>query len=177
MKKLIILSAFLFCFTIISCNESVKENAVVNKEDAIEYNDFLATSIDPVITKMLDFEEALFVADNEKIKALYAELISITLETRKKISERPAFDGNETFKNSLLEIMNFYTTVAEKDYSRIIQLIESENELSQEVSDKIEEILTTIYDRENEYYINFEKEVSLYAKKYNLEVNELNESY
>lgn len=174
MKKLILVILVIFCFNAISCDEVKKE---VSKEDAIEYNNFLVTSIDPVVTKMLDFEEAIYEEDKEKIKLLHADLVSLTAETRKKITEKPPFDDNESFKNSLLEIIDYYKSVAENDYNLIIKMIEDENELSEEEFDKIEDIISNMYDKENEYYNNFEKEVNTYAKKYSIEINELNEFY
>ena len=140
----------------------------VKKEAAIEYNDFLNNTIEPVVSKMLDFEEVIYTGDRKKLYALHAELVKFTLETRLKIIEKPAFDGNEALKNAILLIADFYKSIAENDYHQIIKIIESQEELTQEKADEIEKIISEIYDKENEYYNLLENETNAYSKKYNI---------
>ncbi|MDQ3190560.1 MAG: hypothetical protein M3Q58_03115, partial [Bacteroidota bacterium] len=120
---------------------------------------------------------AIYEDDSEKVKLLHAELVTYTNEARKTINEKPVFDGNDSFKNSILSIMDFYKSVAENDYKKIITILETEEELSDESADKIEDIFSAMYDKENEYYNELEKEVNIFAKKYEIEVNDLNALY
>ena len=157
-RLILALCAFLM---LAACNQ-------VKKEAAIEYNDFLNNTIDPVVSKMLDFEEAIYTGDRKKLYVLHAELVKFTHETRLKIIEKPAFDGNEALKNAILLIADFYKSIAENDYHQIIKIIESQEGLTQEKADEIEKIISKIYDKENEYYNLLENETSAYSKKYNI---------
>ena len=157
-RLILILNAVLMLAT---CNQ-------VKKKDAIEYNDFLNNAIDPLVSKMLDFEEAIYTEDRKKLYALHAELVKFTNETRLKIIEKPAFDGNEALKNSILLIADFYKSIAENDYHQIIKIIESQEGLTQEKADEIEKIISKIYDKEREYYNLLENETNAYSKKYNI---------
>lgn len=171
MKKLIILITL--SSIIFSCTEARKE---VSKEDAIRYNNFLVHSIDQVVIKMLDFEEAIYEEDKDKIKLLHAELKSLISKTRQKVGQKPAFDGNESFKNSLIDILNYYKHVIDNDYDSIIKLVDNKKEFK-ENSDKIETIISKVYDNENEYYSKFEEEVISFADKYKLDIKELDDFY
>ena len=158
-RLILALSAFLM---LAACNH-------VKKEAAIEYNDFLNNTIDPVVSKMLDFEEAIYTGDRKKLYALHAELLKFTNETRLKIIEKPAFDGNEALKNAILLIADFYKSIAENDYYQIIKIIESQEGLTHEKADEIEKIISKIYDKENEYYNLLENETNAYSQKYNID--------
>jgi hypothetical protein len=164
MRNIIILLAGLICLNFYSCDDKTPDKA-------IEYNEFLMKSINPVVAKMADFEEAVYVDDSQKLEDIRRDFSTFVVELREKINAKEAFDGNERFKSAALEMLNFYGAVSEKHYLDIISLKQKDLRLKDETVDKIEDIIWDIYKKENVLYEKFEQEANLYARKYGFHTN------
>ena len=52
----------------------------VKKKEAIAYSNFLNNTIDPLVSKMFDFEEAIYKEDCKKLYVLHAELVNLLMK-------------------------------------------------------------------------------------------------
>lgn len=162
MYKYIFIITVTCCILLGSCASPEKENA-------LEYKDFLIKSIDPVVEKMVDFEDAVYNDDCQKLETIRKELHVYAAGLKEKINRKQAYDGNEKFKAIALEMLNFYTAVTEKQYQTIVKLKEQDVGLRDETVEKIEDILSEIYHKENTLYQKFEAEARLFSEKYGFE--------
>jgi hypothetical protein len=163
MKKLILLLSGIATLT--ACS-------TVKTEEAVNYNQFLYNSIDPVLNKMIDFEMAAFEDNPEKLQVIHKELMQTIQESEQMIEKKEAFDGNESFKKAALNIVNFYKDITETDYASIIQIAAKEI-VSDDDEIKIEEIINLVYEKENSVYNSFEKEATLFSEKYGFKLESL----
>jgi hypothetical protein len=146
---------------LISCLESNPENEV------LEYNRFLNESINPVVKKMADFEDAVYEGDEQRLIIIRNEMKDFVLVLKEKIEAKKAYDGNEEYKEAAIEILNFYDAISEKHYLNIIRLMETTQH--RQSFDTIENILTDLYRKEHVLYKNFERRSKEYKDKYGIQ--------
>lgn len=162
MKKLLLLLLPLLIFS--ACDKKSKT------DEAISYNDTLVNSFDPITQKMVEFEMALYDSKSTDIDRMYDDLSTSIDRTVKFISEKPAFDGNESFKNAALDIVKFYDSVIDNEYKQMLEMIKSDT-LSAEDEQRLGAAIDSTYSKEAQYYNAFEKEQAAFAAKYKFNVN------
>jgi hypothetical protein len=162
MFKLFSLQIFLLFLFLSSCSDPK------TTEKAYNYNQFIYKTIDPVLDKMIAFEMAAFDEDTGKLEEIRKELISVIDQSVSSIKKTEVFDGNEDFKNSALDILNFYKQVSANEYLEIIKLVRKLTPDEKEL--KIYDIVNVIYQKENEFYFKFETESGKFAEKYGFKV-------
>jgi hypothetical protein len=159
MLKQIRISAAIFFMLLLSCNDEQK------MQDAYNYNQFIYSTMDPVLDKMIVFEMAAFDEDTEKLEMVLQELIHQIDVSESTIKTTEAFEGNDALKNSAIEILSFYRSVTNDEYQNIINIIIA-TPGAVDTEYKIHDILNDIYKKETRYYDTFEQESSKFAEKY-----------
>ncbi len=164
MRKIFISLACLIFISYYACETPVKTNA-------LEYNNFLIKSIDPVVARMVDFEDAVYTDDLHKLENTRKDFKQFVAKLKNEINEKKAFDGNEKFKDAALEMLNFYNAVSERQYQTIVKLKANDKRLNDETVEQIEDIISEIYYKEHALYEKFEAEARIFAEKYGIESN------
>lgn len=168
MKPVILLIAIVFTFTTGAFAQKFTE--------ASEYNDYIVELQNKIGYKMLEFNERIGEegATLESVTPYHSALVQTTKDVIADLKKLPAFEGNSSFKNSAVDLFNFYLKTIEVDYKEMMELIFSET-MDEAALERLSQILEQITTDEAVYDENFAREQQAFADKYNFDLidNEL----
>ena len=93
------------------------------------------------------------------------EILLKSNKVMKRIKRMPAFEGEDGYKNAVLEILNKYQALAAKDYKQLIIFQKRLDEPGAVTSADEVELYNKMVDRHNEIISNYNKEVPVLLKK------------
>lgn len=162
MNKIWILISIFALIIVNACNTKQTENAVA-------YNDSLVKSFDPVIDRMIEFESAIY-DDEAPLEEIYKEMKNISDSSIAYIEKIPTFQDGESLKQRAIDVLKFYIRIITENYQKILTLITSSDNLSEEAEDFIDYLLRESYKEESNVMEAFEKEQKNFARKHNFKI-------
>lgn len=170
MKPVILLIAIVFTFATGAFSQNFTE--------ASKYNDYIVELQNKIGYKMLEFNERMGEEDAtlESVTPYHTALLQTTKDVIADLKKMPAFEGNTSFRNSAIDLFNFYLKTIEVDYKEMMELIFAER-IDDASLERLNQILEQITEEEAVYDENFAREQQAFADKYNFDLidNELQE--
>ncbi|SFU42579.1 hypothetical protein SAMN05216480_10388 [Pustulibacterium marinum] len=158
-KLLIAFSLFFFGFAQVEAQE---------KNKALEYLEFLSKENEKLNTQVWQYTKA--VAHDKrprKIEKTRKNLVTQIQLSKRKISQMPSVDGDDTYKNEFVNYLTIYENSINNDYAKIVDLKEIAEQsydameayilLQEKVDEKMEHASTEI-----------DSAQATFAKKYNI---------
>lgn len=161
MKRLFTVICLLMLF---ACNSS--------KEKAIIYNDTFVEQELLVINKEDSLIEAISRNQTEIAKVVYQNFLFQIKSSTKIINNTASFEGETEFRKAILNLFKTYQSVAENEYSDMINISEIPDERYTKVDDEKLITLTKKIDAElNEKMNIFANAQKKFADKYHFELS------
>ena len=150
-----------FLMTMTSCGPTT--------EDAIAHNDKIVADQ----KDMLELEDDLIYAitedgDLDVIEEAYDDYVKYLEETLKKYEEMDAFDENDTFRKSMIDLLTTFLDVAKGEYRDLIDIWSKDAEdLTEQDFDDWDQLIEDIDDKEIKANDNFLDAQKDFAAEYN----------
>jgi hypothetical protein len=179
MKKiayLLTLSLFVVA-VLMSCGskEGEKTDEKGNTIDPKAYNDKLIGIQTQVISKFLDMSKTFTLQDKSAIDQAYAKVLKATGEAVEAVKLVGPYDGDDTFRQKLQALLEFYKSIAEIEYKEMIAIISKGPSITPEDMAKLEELNKSIRERENKLDSEMSQAQAAFTAKFGvkLKANEL----
>lgn len=179
MKKIAyLLSLSLFVVAMLmSCGskEDVKTEVKDSTIDPKAYNDKLIGIQTSVIRKFLDMSTTFSSQDKAAIEVAYAKVLKATGEAVEEIKKVSPYDGDDTFRQKLQTLLEFYKSIAEIEYKEMIAIITKGAAITPEDQAKLEELSNSIKEREKVLDTEMSQAQKAFTSKFGvqLKANEL----
>ncbi len=172
MKKTITF-ATLFSFALlifVGCGETKKDTM-----DVKDYNDKLVAIQTSVVKSFLALTDAFSTGDKTKIDAAYAAALKATVDAVEAIKKEGPFEGDDTMRQKLQTLLEFYKSLAENEFKEMITIMAKYPNITPEEQNKLVEINNSITEREKKLDADFQVAHDAFAEKFGLRVvdNEL----
>ncbi len=165
MRKLVYtLSLAMFVMiTLMACGE---------KGNPKEYNDKLIGIQNTVIKEFLELSNTFASNDKAKIDVAYAKALKVTADAVEAIKKEGPYDGDDTFRQKLQALLEFYKSIVEKEYKEMIDILAKGAEITPEDMAKLEELQKSITEREKGLDAEMLKAQSDFATKHGVGLKE-----
>ncbi len=137
-------------------------------ENAKEYQEKLVAIQGTVVSPILDLYKAMKTRDMDKINPACANAVKACAESIEAVKNYGAFGGDDTMRQKLEALLEFYKSMIDKDLKEVIAIIAKGEPFSQEDKDRVRAITKGIGDREVKYDAGFRDAVEVFAGKYGL---------
>ena len=155
----VLFSALAVIFLLTACNQKAKR--------AKEYHDNLLHSVQVVIDSSLEYGDAIQSHDKDRALRAQQQYSSLVDKTIEKINTTGNFDGDTILKHYSLELLGFYRTSLDKDFTPFLNGLKS-NELSAEESTIADSLYSKLTMTENNYWERFDWAEKKFSKQYEL---------
>lgn len=157
--KPVLFIAFAVALLITACNQKAK--------NAKAYHDNLLHSVQVVIDSSLEFGDA--VQSHETARMLkaqqqYSSLVDRTIGT---INEAGNFEGDTLLKHYSLELLGFYRTTLDKDFTPFLKSL-SDSALTEQQAATADSLYSNLTMTENNYWERFDWAEKKFSKQYEL---------
>lgn len=164
MKKFFLFLGIALTATFIACGPTT--------DDAIKHNDSIVADQKEMLELESNFVDAIVNGDDEgDIKSSFKEYKDFLSETKKKYDEMEAFDDKDTFRKAMIDLLDVFSKVADKEYEEMVEIYTKDaEELTEEDFERWEELTTIVDEKEakaNDAFLDAQKE---FAKEYNFEL-------
>lgn len=150
-------------FVLLGCSSERKE--------AVEYNDKIISEQNKIIEKSIGFISSFETSNYSLIDSLRLELISQIENSIKELEKMQDFEGNDSLRQSALDLYKFYKQVYENEFKEITQIITKDSlQITEDDIIKHNILTRKIKNEEIKYDNNFQKAQQSFAKKYNLNI-------
>jgi hypothetical protein len=178
MKKQLFLWS-LTALLLVSCqNEKPKGANGVTYQSAVEYNDYIVGRQTTLMKNIMNFVQ---VAQNDLDSAelLLDKYVKETSIMVKDIKGMPPFKGDSTLRDAAVGIFGFYKKIFDKDYRDIIHLRKEQDGTSQDIEDRINQIVKNVEEEEKGFDNRFQSAQKAFAKsnKMKLIENEMQKEF
>ena len=134
---------------------------------AVAYNDRIIALQTRVVKGMIDFSKSFDAGDKSVMEKKHAELLSTIQGVIKEAQTIEGFDGNTEFRDAAVEMFNFYDSIAKKEYKEIMGILTKETPEATDLP-RINEIVTSISQREEQLDSKFQGIQQAFARKHNI---------
>lgn len=114
MQSLTVFTLFILLF-LTGCSSTPKMSAT-------EYNDFIVKEQQLIVNEMRQFNND-DGSNLERIEQKRLKIVTQCDSSLYKIEQLEDFDGNTALKSAALELFNFYKTVCDSEYSKMITIM------------------------------------------------------
>ncbi len=157
----------LFLLTVlmlVNCGKGPKE--------AEEYNNRLVAIQNNVIKTFIGLGESFSSKDKTKIDAAWAAAQKVTADAVEAVKKEGPFDGDDTFRQKLQALLEFYKSVVDIDYKELVEIIGKYPDLTQEDQQRANDINASVAERERPLDAEYQAVQKAFAEKYNLILKE-----
>jgi len=134
---------------------------------AVAYNDRIIAMQTRVVRGMIDFSKSFDAGDKSVMEKKYKELLSTIQGVIKEAQSIEGFDGNTQFRDAAVEMFSFYDSIAKKEYKEIMDILTKETPDETDLP-RINEIVTSISQREEQLDRKFQGIQQAFARKHNI---------
>jgi hypothetical protein len=157
--KRVLFSALVAILLFSACNQKAKR--------AREYHDNLLHSVQVVIDSSLEYGDAIQSHDKDRATRAQKQYSSLVDKTIAKIEEAGNFDGDTSLKYYSLELLGFYRTTLDKDFTPFLNSIKA-NEFTEEESAAADSLYNKLTMTENNYWERFDWAEKKFSKQFEL---------
>jgi hypothetical protein len=177
-KSAYFLSLLLFAMAIlIGCGskDGGKPGEKGESGDPKAYNDKLIGIQNTIIKEFIALSNTFSGADKAAIDAAYAKAVKVTGEAVEAIKKEGPYEGDDTFRQKLQALLEFYKSIVEKEYKDMIAIISKGQAITPEDMTKLQELQKSISERETKFDSEMQAAQSAFASKHGvqLKANEL----
>jgi hypothetical protein len=158
-NKRVLFSALAGVMLFSACNLKAKR--------AKEYHDNLLHSVQVVIDSSLEYGDAIQSHDKDRAIRAQQQYSSLVDKTIAKIEAAGNFEGDTSLKYYSLELLGFYRTSLDKDFTPFLSSLKS-NEFSEEESAAADSLYTRLTTTQNNYWDRFDWAEKKFSKQYEL---------
>lgn len=134
--------------------------AIAGSAEAIAYNDKIVTEQNNIGKKILDFS----AAPNEASLAAIREQTDASL---KELNQMKPYEGNKELLDAAKALFSFYHEVSENEYKEILAMLNNKDKYSnEEFTSKLNQLVTSISDKEKPLDERFSTAQKAFAGKY-----------
>jgi hypothetical protein len=166
---------FGYSFTDISVKNTVSvsksEKSFDNNDDAIAYNDQMIDIQIIVDNALVDFLDAIDTYNPETIKTAKAKTLAEIKKAQKAVSKMKKFNKNGEYKKAMLELISMYKDITDNELTKIISLVTSGNEMSEEDWSKYSALYDSALLKYNTAFDKFNAWQDGFAAEYDFTVN------
>lgn len=122
---------------------------------AVEYNDYIITQQNRVLTAITDFNLSL---DSGSIRYAHSKrdvIASVADDALLKLKKLPAYKGNTQFRAVTITLFEFYKSSAEVEYKEMIDLVMRPEKITNEIMKRINQLVDQVSDYEKKLDANF----------------------
>lgn len=164
MKKTIFLWAF-SALLLLSCkNEKPKGANGMTYASAVEYNDYIVGRQSTLMKNIMNFVQVA-QTDLDSAELLLDKYVKETGNMVKDIKGMPPYNGDSTLRDAAVSIFGFYKKIFDKDYREIIHLRKEQDGTSQDIEDRINQIVKNVETEEIGFDDRFQSAQKDFAKK------------
>ena len=147
-------------------------------ESAIEFNDFIIDEQTKIGEKIVILMDEFEIGTRESAKVKHQELIVQTKASLRALQSVKSFTGGARFKQASLSLFNFYQSICETEYARMIDIYFSEDYSDEDVAE-LTKMMEDITAREKAYDEEFAAAQEEFAKAngFDLKENELQKEF
>jgi hypothetical protein len=158
-NKRVLFSALVSVLLFSACNQKAKH--------AKEYHDNLLHSVQVVIDSSLEYGDAIQSHDRDRAVRAQQQYSSLVDKTIAKIEAAGNFEGDTILKHYSLELLGFYRTSLDKDFTPFLSGLKS-NSFSEEESATADSLYSKLTMTENNYWERFDWAEKKFSKQYEL---------
>lgn len=134
---------------------------------AVAYNDRIISMQSRIVQSMIDFSKSFDTGDRSAMEKKHAQLLSTIQSAIKEAQAIEGFDGNTQFRDAAVEMFNFYDSIAKKEYKEIMDILKKDTPEEADLT-RINEIVTSISQREEQLDKKFQGIQQAFARKHNI---------
>jgi hypothetical protein len=134
---------------------------------AVAYNDRIISLQSRIVKSMIDFSKSFDTDDKNAMEKKHAQLLSTIQSAIKEAQTIEGFDGNTQFRDAAVEMFKFYDSIAKKEYKEIMDILKKETPEETDLT-RINEIVTSISQREEQLDRKFQVIQQAFARKHNI---------
>jgi hypothetical protein len=140
----------------------------------VEYNNYFIARQQSILQAMATFSEHLGSFDLPIIHNAHITLIK-TIEAQKQlITDTPPFDADSILQPAFIDLFEFYTTISQVEYGRIVEIIaKGEEEITQQDLLEIDSLTKSINLLKIKTDVVFSRAQQAFAHQYDLEIGSL----
>jgi hypothetical protein len=140
---------------------------------AIKYNDQIVSNQNRIIEKVFPLSQAFQTGDQADMEAKLETLKIQIDQSLAAVSAMKAFKGNIELRDSAIDLFKFYRTIADNEYTEIINIISlARNNITEYEKNRLIEIQSSLTSREREYDNRLQAAQSRFAGKYGIKIKE-----
>ncbi|MDD4218129.1 MAG: hypothetical protein PHZ24_12445 [Bacteroidales bacterium] len=158
------------CISSTTEQETTKQTKTTAQYDIPElYNQYIIVSQTEVINSILELSAAVDGGDPEAIKTTYNDYVKTVEEVNTNICKLECFKGDCQLRDAAMSLFNFYEEIAKNEYREIIDILQiDEDELTAEHINRMNELITSVNDKETKQDADFKKAQNNFANRYGL---------
>jgi hypothetical protein len=158
-NKRVLFSALALAILLSACNLKAKR--------AKEYHDNLLHSVQVVIDSSLEYGDAIQSHDKGRAVRAQQQYSTLVDKTIARIDAAGNFDGDSSLKYYSLELLGFYRTTLDKDFTPFLNSLKSD-EFSEEEGVAADSLYNKLTMTENNYWERFDWAEKKFSKQYEL---------
>ena len=157
--KPVLFSALAVLMLLTACNQKAKK--------AKAYHDNLLHSVQVVIDSSLEYGDAIQSHEKDKITKAQQQYSSLVDRTITKINEAGNFEGDTLLKYYSLELLGFYRTALDKQFTPFLSSVAA-NSFSEQEAFTADSLYTQLTMTENNYWERFDWAEKKFSRQYEL---------
>ena len=158
-NKRVLFSALALTLLFTACNQKVKK--------AKAYHDNLLHSVQVVIDSSLEYGDAIQSHDKDRAMRAQQQYSSLVNKTMARIDSIGNFDDDTILKHYSLELLGFYRTSLDKEFTPFLSSLKS-NSFSEEESAIADSLYNKLTMTENNYWERFDWADKKFSQKFEL---------
>lgn len=161
MKILLNLSVLAFLFVVMS-------SAKAQNNTALNYMNSISQKYSAIQQEMWDYTSAVAHGKSaRKVEARRTELIQTTFQAMNEVKRMDAFEGDATYRDSVVSFLNMYYLILKEDYAKIVDM----EEISERSYNDMEAYMNAkaaASDKMNQAGVMMGQQQKAFAEKYNI---------
>ncbi len=174
-KQLFLILVLPMVMFVSSCSQSnEKKSDKISFSSAIEYNDYIVNLQTKTIKEILALTDQLKNGDSLAIQQSFNKFGTQAKKSLEDLKKLDSFKGDVSFRNSALDLFQFYVTIYEVDYKEMINIVTKKNVTDKDLA-RVDQIVAKVSTDEVKFDDNFAKAQQAFAEKNNMKIikNEL----
>lgn len=140
-------------------------------DQAVTYNDRIIGLQTRIVQSMIDFSKSFDTADKSLMDKKHAQLVSTIEGVIKEAQAIEGFDGSTEFRDAAVEMFKFYDAIAKKEYLEIVNILKKDTPAQEDLT-RINEIVNSISQREEQLDRKFQGIQRAFASKHNIKLTD-----
>jgi hypothetical protein len=157
--KPVLFSALAVALLLSACNQKAK--------NAKAYHDNLLHSVQVVIDSSLEFGDAVQSHEKARMFKAQQQYSSLVNRTISKINETENFEDDTILKHYSLELLGFYRTTLDKDFTPFLNSV-SDSTFTEQQGITADSLYTNLTMTENNYWERFDWAEKKFSRQYEL---------